>query len=147
MKPCTWDNPNKMHFDSDFKTFNKQTNIISHGNVWANTQTSSYIRPWKEVKNGGYIGQPGDFLKYDLRLFPNLPERFRRKLWDYDRNESYIVYHFHYYDEKHRQRETIGYVMCDYNHKLIDYEVYCGYGQSYWKRESAIRECIKYVCA
>lgn len=147
MKSITWDNPNKMHFESAFKTFNQQTNLISSGNVWANTQTSSYIRPWKEIKNGGYIGKPGDFLKYDLQFFPNLPSSFNQKLWDQNRKESYIVYHFHYYNKKHGRSETIGYVMCDYNNKLIAYEVYCDYKQNYCKRESAIQECIKYICA
>ena len=47
MKHATWDNPNKMHIDTGYKLFDKQTNVISYGNVYANTQTSSYIPIWK----------------------------------------------------------------------------------------------------
>ena len=57
MKSRTWDNPNKMHFESDYKLFNKQTNVISRGNVIANTQYSTYIRPYSKIKNYGYVGK------------------------------------------------------------------------------------------
>ena len=41
----TWNkNGMKMLINSDYKTFNKQTNLITNGNVISNTQYSNYIR-------------------------------------------------------------------------------------------------------
>ena len=37
MKQPTWDTPNKMHFNSAFAAFNKQTNLITPGNAYCNT--------------------------------------------------------------------------------------------------------------
>ena len=48
MKQIIWENPNKMHMDSGFKLFDKQTNLISTGNVFATTQRSVFIAPWRE---------------------------------------------------------------------------------------------------
>lgn len=145
MKKATWDNPNKMHFESDFKLFNKQTNLITTGNAWCNTQYSSFVRPWNEVKNGGYTGKPGDFLKYDMQGFCNVPEHIRKNLFDKERKESYILYEFFVY--QNGRREIIGHVLTDYNDRFIADNVNCNYGQSYFKRESAINECKKYICA
>lgn len=144
MKTKMWDNGNKMHFESEFKTFNKQTNLIATGNVYANTQTSSYIRPFCEVDNFGYIGKPGEFMRFDLRPFRCIPEHIRKMLEDVNRKESYILYEFFVRDNG--CKDVIGYVLSDYNNNLITSCVICGYGRSYWKRDSVIRECINYIC-
>ena len=149
MKEKTFDTPNKMHFDSSFKSFDKQTNYIGTGNVWASTQFSSYIRPWNEVKNGGYIGNPGDFCKYDMQHFRNVPDNMRSIILDKNRTESVILYEFFFYNN-HREREVIGYVLTDKYYKYIEHYVDCYSGwwtKSYAKRKSAINECMKYICA
>ena len=70
MKEHVWNKTGmKQIINSDYKLFNKQTNYISIGNVISNTQYSSYIRPYKEIKNGNYIGKEGDFLKFDIKNF------------------------------------------------------------------------------
>ena len=145
MKRAAFDNPNKMHFESTFKTFNKQTNYIGTGNVYANTQTSSYIRAWNDTNNYGYIGKPGEFLKFDLKPFGNIPEKIRTILFDKERSESYILYNFHIWNNGHK--ENVCWILTDYNHNYISGCISCGYGQSYWKRESVFQECKEYVCA
>ena len=145
MKQCTWDNPNKMHMDSGFKLFDRQTNLISTGNVWANTQYSSFIRPYSEVKNGNYIGKLGDFLKFDMQFFEYVPEHMKKIIYDKERKESVILYQFKVYHGE--RKEIIGYVLTDYNHNYISHCVYCSYGCRLDKRLAAIEEAMQYVCA
>lgn len=146
MEKATWDNPNKMHIDSGFKLFDKQTTLITTGNVIAPTQTSWFIRPFDEVVNGGYIGKPGEFLEYDLKHFLNgVPEYMLKILRDKNRKESYILYKF--FVTKDHETETIGYVLTDYNHNYITSHVTCPYGCNYWKREAALSEAMRYICA
>lgn len=144
MKKVIFDNPNKMHFESDYALFNKQTDYIGHGNVFSTTQTSFCVRPYNEVKNGYYTGKPGDFLRYDLGMFDNIPYSIRAILEDRNREKTYFLHDFHVW--KNGQKETIGWVVTDTENNLIKYLVVSGYRKNYWKRESAIRECIKYIC-
>ena len=145
MKSITWDNPNKMHFESDYKLFNKQTNVISRGNVIANTQYSAYIRPYSEIKNYGYVGKEGEFMKYDMKYFSNIPEFMKEALEDVNRKESYILYEFFVW--KNKMKEVIGYVLADYNDNLLCWCVYHGDDRcNIQKRDSVIRECINYIC-
>lgn len=146
LKKHEWDNPNKMHFESEFKLFNKQTNLISTGNVWATTQYSNYLRPWNEVDNYGYIGKPGQFVKYDMQFFTNVPERMRKIIFDTEREQLLILYEFKVYHDG--EKEVIGHVLTtgERECKYIAHSVHCPYGCSYWKRESAIREAMKYIC-
>ena len=149
MKRPTWDNPNKMHIDSGFKLFDKQTVLISHGNVWATTQYSNYIRPWNEVKNYSYIGQPGQFLKFDMQHFGQIPERMQKIIYDKERKSSVILYEFKVYHGN--RKEIIGHVLTTGNlekegYNYIDHVVYCPYGCSYEKRSNAIHEAMQYIC-
>ena len=145
MKAPTWDNPNKMHMESAYKLFNRQTNCITTGNAWCSTQYSSYIRPWNEVKNYSYIGKPGEFLKYDMQFFHDVPNRIREILYDKERTESYILYEFFVW--QNGSRDVIGHVLTDYNHNFITDSIHRSYGQCYYKRVSVIEECEKYICA
>ena len=143
MKKITWDNPNKMHFESDFKTFNKQTNLISTGNVIANTQYSNCIRPYGETKNGCFEMKPGQALNFDLQFFDYIPECIRGLLMDRSRTETYILYQFCTWTNG--RKDVFGYILTDINHNFItDCIVNC-YGKSFWKRWSALNECKKYV--
>lgn len=144
MKAYTWDNPNKMHMNSGFKLFDKQTNVIGTGNMIANTQVSFYIRPYNEVMNGGYKGKPGDFLKFDLQPFQDVPQHIRNILWNKDRKESVILYQFRVFHGD--RKEIIGYVLTDKDYNYITHSVFCPYGCSQWKRERAITEAMQYIC-
>ena len=145
MKKAVFDTPNKMHFESEFKTFNRQTNYIGTGIIIANTQHSNYLRPWNEIKNYSYIGKPGDFCKYDFQGFREVPDRIKKIIFDKDRAHSVILYEFFIYIND--TREIIGHVLTDDQYKYIAHSISCDWKQSYWKRVSAIGECMKYVCA
>ena len=144
MREITWETPNKMHIDSDFATFNKQTNLISAGNVIANTQYSNYIRPYDMTENFGNHFERGALCKYDMQYFKYIPDSMRKRLLDINRRENYILYEFCVY--RNRGKEIIGYVLTDALHRFIEDSVYCEYGCSYWKRRSAINACKEYIC-
>lgn len=142
-KPHKWDSTNKMHIDSEFKTFNKQCSLISTGNVWSDCQFSNYIRAWKNVKNGSYIGTEGEFLKYDLKNFQHVPDKFYKTIWDKGRTQSVILYEFRTW--RGNQKDVFAYVMTDDEHNLIDYQVISPWGCNTHKRFSALYEILNYI--
>jgi hypothetical protein len=100
MKKITWDNPNKMHFESPHKTFNRQTKLISTGNVIGNTQLSNYIRPYREIECNGFTNPPGHLQNYDLtkNVVGNLlPNHIREEIRKLTHDHGGIVYHFHHW--------------------------------------------------
>ena len=148
LKQRQWDTPNKMHMDSGYKLFDKQTVLISTGNVLSPTQHSSYIRPWNEVDNYGYKGVPGQFCKYDMNGFNQIPEHIRSIIYDEGRETSVILYEFRVW-HGNEEKEIIGHVLTtghDEGYKYIAHKVYCPYGCSFYKREKAINEAMKYIC-
>ncbi|GAI19621.1 unnamed protein product, partial [marine sediment metagenome] len=66
MKEKTWDSPNKMHFDSPLKAFNKQCSLITTGNQIGNVVLSNYVRPFDEVECNGFTSEPGHLQNYDI---------------------------------------------------------------------------------
>ena len=80
MKKREWENPNKMRFESEFKTFNKQVNLITTGNAICNTQMSMFIRPYKETKCNGFENPEGHLMRWDLQYFSNIPQNIRKIL-------------------------------------------------------------------
>lgn len=135
-----WDNANKMHFDSEHKTFNRQTNLITTGNAIMNTQTSFFVRPYNEAKNPvGEKVEKGAMQDYDLGQFTNLPSEVRDFVKGFAKTKSVILYDFHYYGKGDR-RVTVGYVVTDGNHRLVKKWSYGGY-----KADSVIDEASKYV--
>ncbi len=132
----------KQIINSDYKLFNKQTNCISYGNIIANTQYSSYIRPYGQTTCNNHNFLEGELMKSDLKHFGNIPASIKDKLYAKDRKESYILYEFFVY--RNGIKDIIGYVLTDKKHKLITYEVLESYN-NYNKRLSAILETLPYI--
>lgn len=153
MKYKTWDNPNKMHIETGYKLFDKQTNLISHGNVYANTQSSSYIRPYMEAECNGKEFKPGELMKFDLKCvfgeylrdYNLVPQAIKRVLEDRDRKQSVVLYKF--FVTVKREHKVIGFVLADYDNNLIERcAINTGNYSYFWKRYNAILEASKYVC-
>lgn len=148
MEKIKWENPNKMHIDSGFKLFDKQTNVISTGNVFANTQRSVYIAPWCETERNHTSFKEGELTKADLKFggfTGNLPLSINRIVYDKNRKEQIILYAFRVF--KNGQENVIGYVVTDYNHNYIEHCVVNAWtNASYSKRECAILEAMRYIC-
>lgn len=130
--------------DTGFKRFDKETNCISYGNIIADTIYGNYIRPYNEVKNGGYIGKPGDFLKFDMQHFKRIPQHIRAILEDKERKESYCLYEL--FTHPNGNREVFGYILHDRDRRLITSQVICYGNQSWQKRRDALDYVIDLLC-
>lgn len=129
----------KIVISSDWKTFNRQSNLIAAGTVWANTQHSGYIRPWKENGDAG--------IEFDLEYFSN--HALPKQIEDYARNRhranGIIVYMF--FTTVGNRHEPFLWVVTDKRHRLIYRQTVTGYRRQWWKRQSATDEILPYITA
>lgn len=135
-----------MLIDSGWKEFDRQTNVIATGNVYANTQYSSFIRPWKETECNGFTDPEGHLIKYDLKPFQNywIPKDIEEYLTNRNRQDSVILYMF-FVRDKEGCVEPFSFVVTDYHHRLIMYRVQSYRGQRYMKQLNATKEAIRYI--
>ena len=136
----------KMLIDSGWKEFDKQTNILSTGNVYAATQFSSFIRPWKEKECNGFVNPEGHLTNFDMEPFRKfrIPDDIHKYITDRNREESVILYMF-FVRDKERHVNPFSFVITDNHHRLIMYRVRSYRGQRYMKRLNATKEAIKYI--
>lgn len=127
MKKIEWLNNNKMKFESEFKTFNKATNLITTGNVISNTQFSSFISKDWPVKKAF----PMCYLKW-LPNYIKIEANQRAS-----RNEKIILYCLKL------NGLPVAWILTDYNHNLI---TCCRAGaHQYAKEISVLNEALKYL--
>lgn len=133
--------------NSGWKLFDNQTNCITTGNAYCNTQYSSYIRPWGEIECNGFTKEKGHLMKFDLKPFKQfrIPENVRQILFDTERTESVILYMF--FVCKNDRIKPFYWVVTDKNYKLIEDRIVCEYGQQFMKRVSARMEILSYITA
>ena len=146
LKEITWDNPNKMHIDTGYKTFDKQTNVISTGNCLHNTQKSCFITYWNDTKRNGMDWDPGHLLKADMDFmhFNSVPERIRNIIYDKNRTEKVILYAFRTWrDDK---EDIFGYVLTTADYYFIADAIPVKYGMNWAKRQRALDAAKKYIC-
>jgi hypothetical protein len=139
LKKVEWENPNKMKFDSPFKTFNKQTRVISTGNAIHDTQFSFFIRPKTEMECNNAKFDVGHLRDTDLGYFGNLPYDVRKDVEQKTETKPAILYQF-----KHYQNGRIivdGYVLTDTNYKHL--KTY--YTNQNNKSIGAVEEAKKYI--
>lgn len=135
----TWSkNGNKMIINSDFKEFNKQTNLITSGNVIANTMYGNYIRPYDETINPvGEVVEKGHLFNFDLQYFhiSNAKREYIKSL-----NRQVVLYEIFIY--RNGKKDIIGWLIED-NGRIIDMTVSYSRGD-YRKRLSAL-ETVKNI--
>ena len=142
MKETEWLTPNKMKFESLHKTFNRQTKCINRGNIIGDTQIGGYVRPYNETECNGFNNSKGHLQNYDLNwLVSDFPEHLKEWIRSYAKNKSVIAYVFKHYSRGKRILD--GFVITTAEkYKLLKVV----YANNNYKTESAINECIKYVC-
>ena len=125
--------------NSDWKTFNRQSNLIAAGCVWSNTQHSNHIRPWRENGDAG--------INFDLEYFERyrIPKQIEDYLRNHKRGKTVILYMF-FTTTKHRH-EPFLWVLTDNEHRLIYRQTVTGYRRQWWKRQSAADKIIPYITA
>jgi hypothetical protein len=100
------------------KEFDRQTQVIDIGNVWANTQFSNYIRPRDEIECNGFVSPPGHLQNYDLGAYSAMPQHVEsevRKL--VDTHHGGILYEFRHFRGK--QKVIDGYILTDRQYHLL----------------------------
>lgn len=134
----TWSkNGNKMIINSNFKEFNKQTNLITSGNVIANTMWGLYIRPWNETECNGLTFKEGELFEQDLKHF-NITRAMREYIKSL--NKQVILYEIFIY--RNGKKDVIGWLIEDKG-RIIDMTVANSIG-NYRKRFSAL-ETVKNI--
>lgn len=140
MKKKEWAHANRMLFESGNEEFDRQTTLISTGNVIADTQLSFHIRARKKMECYGHLFPAGHLRDIDLKNFPRLPSRVLRVVIDLTETESVILYQFHHRHE-HDGQVTHGYIITTPRHRLLLKIVT---GPTY-KSGLVIAEAAKYV--
>lgn len=140
MKKVVFANPNKMLMESGHKTFDRQTNLVTTGNVIASTQYSGYIRPYEETECNGRTVRKGELQNFDLRPFGRLPYHVEKEVRAYAKEKSVILYMFFHYNGS-GNKIIHGYVITDTDHQLIESYVT---GPTH-KSMNVIEECKQYV--
>ena len=146
-KPIAWANPNRMVMETGHKTFDRQTNIVGTGNMIANTQYSSYIRPYTETKCWGPDEfELGHLRAYDLNGFRDMPQWVHKQVERVTHHTKAILYQFfHYGNNRHwsgyQKRVIHGYILTDSNGRLLAKMVT---GPTH-KSHAVIDECAQYV--
>lgn len=144
MKTITFDNPDKMHFESAHKAFNKQTVLLTIGNAILPTQLSYYIRPTqkREYNERPYIRdlQDLDLLPFiECGLSPYLNEV--RKIIN-ERGTKAILYLF--YHTSGEQVIQDGLLLTTGANDGYQ-ELQRWYLNRHWKAQNAFEEAIHYV--
>ena len=148
MKKIEWATPNRMVIDTGHATFNRQTNIISTGNIIANTMLGWHCRPYSEVINPVGDECPlGHLRDFDLRIWKqrNTPRTVLRQVKELTKTKSVWIYEFFHYNYQKwpldSKRIVHGYVITSANHAVL---ATITTGPTY-KSESVVWECTKYV--
>jgi len=128
-----------LKINSDWKTFNRQSNLIATGCVWSNTQHSNYIRPWRENGDSG--------VEFDLEYFSNyrIPKQIEDYIRSKKRRSSVILYMF--FTTRGERHEPFLWVLTSPTHRLIYSMTVTGYRRQWWKRQSAADKIIPCITA
>lgn len=94
MKKTEWINGNHMKFESLNKTFNRQVDCISTGNVWGSVQWSGYIRAYNQTSiDNGSPYKEGELQEFDLKQFRDMtPGHIISEVKKETQNEGAIFY-------------------------------------------------------
>lgn len=140
MKEKVWDNPNKMHFDSPHKTFNKQCRLITTGNQIGDVVSSNYIRPYGETECNGFTNSPGHLQDWDLtKNIVILPYHIREEVRRLTHDLGGIIYNFHHWNGSKRIDD--GFVLTTKDYGLI----WVWYVNRDWRARTAVDEAVKYI--
>jgi len=145
-KKKEWVTPNRMRFDSGYRTFDRQVDYISDGNVISNVQHSSIIRPYSDT-NGGVCAK-GSCRRFDIDNMSHtrhIPFTIQEWLAKHP-EEKVWLYNFHFRNTNAKTGDSVGWVLTDYEHKKVILSAHCsGWGENALKRKAVLDEAVKYV--
>ena len=142
LKKLEYKTPNKIKCDTGHKEFDRFCNFIGTGNVIADGQISSFIRPHSETECNGRTWAPGELQEFDLRPFletriisPNIARIVRESA----KEQAVILYVFSHF--RAGKRVTHGAVVTDEKHHLF-HKFVTGPTR---KSEAVIDWCLPYI--
>ena len=129
-----------------YNEFDRQTNLITTGNVISNTQISGFIRPFQEQECNGLTLKRGHLLDFDIKGFKKwfIPQAILNVINDRERTDSVILYMF-FTTHKQYGVQPFLWVVTDKNHKLIEHKVVSESRQWIYKRIAAAMEILQYI--
>lgn len=139
-KQVVWDNPNKMHFESGHKTFDRQVISVARGSVVGGGQLSGLVRAYNTPTNP--LGRPckaGEMQAFDLHYL-QVPHNVAVLVRHHARAGDVWVYEFYHYVGQ--RRVSHGFVICDYAHTKALSVIVTG---PTYKSEQVLQEAIKYL--
>lgn len=142
MKEHTWDNPNKMRFDSPHNTFNRQCRLITTGNQIGDVVYSNYVRPHGETECNRLTFEPGHLQDWDLTkniVANTLPYHIREEVRQLTHDDGGIIYNFHHW--KGDRRIDDGFVLTTEDYKLVK----VWYINRNWRAKAAVDEAVNYI--
>ncbi len=132
----------KQIIDSGFKTFDKQTNLITYGNVIANTQISSYIRTKTETTCNGFDFKEDELRQHDLQWFKKYLNSYSiKRIEELTENKQAILYMF-FITNKKKEIDPIGFILTDSDHLKV---LYFTTNKDTEKRYQALKYLIDFI--
>lgn len=141
MRAIVWSNPDKMSIDTGCKTFDRQTNIVSTGNIIANTQAAFYIRGELNCTCWGGDRPPGHLRNFDFGNFRGLPGYIRDRIILHTNGTDRSVWVSKFFHFSRERQIVHGYIITTPDHKLLEKFVT---GPTY-KSELVIEGVLPYV--
>ena len=145
MEAKKYNRQGNMLIETENKTFNRKTIVITHGNVIAPTMFGFYIRSPKNTECNGFTFPEWHLFKTDMKPFRE-ELRLNQRVIDYvahealKRDKSVILYAFFHW--RGQKRIIHGFVLTDWDYKHIE-TFYSNYRS---KTISVLNECKKYIC-
>lgn len=145
MEKAKYDRRGNQVVETKHKTFTRQTNCISWGNIIADTLYGSYIRSPLNTSCNGSNFPPGHLFDFDMKNFIQYFGAHHHivdfvKEASKARSQSVLLYCiFHWYKKR---RIVHGFVVTDWDHNHLE----TFYRQYNEKSASIIEECKKYLC-
>lgn len=138
MKKAEFINPNKMEINTGIRIFDNQTNLITTGSAFCNTQKSMIVHAYNKTKES--LAE-GDLQNYDLSFFKtDMPSYVEEKIRKLAAKSEVYVYEF-FHTNKKQTKVVHGYVVTTKDHEFLNYFVIGPTHRSY----GVVQECAKYV--
>lgn len=115
-KKHEWRNPNRMLFESGYRTFDRAAGYISNGNVISSVQLSTHVRKVSDLNDWPQGIKPGECRAHDLGVFRyrpgGLPDRIREYV-DARPEEEFWLYCWHLPSRGSRTGESVAWILTD----------------------------------
>ena len=141
-RKAVWRDGNHMLFESGHKTFDRQVDCISTGNIIGNVQLGFYIRSYAETKCSGQTFPVGHLRDFDLENWQQLPSHVRERVLRETTDKGVWLCELRHWRGEHKI--VHGYILTtDDDHRLL---ARFRTGPTY-KSDLVIDEAITYVTA